>query len=88
MKSTTLKDFKQIYNDKITQEQKEYDYQVIIIKDTDDYTYRILNVTSGTIWKNYRFATYKQANDFLMSHPHYTGRDSDIQLGAHISHYN
>ena len=70
MKSTALWNFKQIYIDKETQEQKEFCYQVTIIKDTEDYNYRILNVTNGTLWKNYRFNTFNQAADFLNNHPH------------------
>ena len=70
MKKTILKNFKQIYKDKITKEPKEYNYQVAIIKDTKDYTYRILNVTSGTIWAKYNFKTYNEAINFLNNHSH------------------
>jgi len=80
MKSTALWNFKQIYIDKETQEQKENFYQVTIIKDTEGYNYRILNVTSGTLWKDYRFKTFKQAEEFLNNHPHSIGNSKEITL--------
>ena len=70
MKRTFLRNFKQIYVDPHTNEKKEYKYQVAIIKDTEDYKYRILNVTSGTIWKQYAFRTFDDALKFINNHPH------------------
>ena len=81
MKRTYLRNFKQVYRDPKTQEEKEYFYQVTIIRDTDDYSYRILNVTSGTIWKDRRFNTMNEALDFINMHPHAIKETKEISLG-------
>jgi hypothetical protein len=70
MKRTYLRNFKQIYKNPDTKEEKEYFYQVAIVKDTDDYSYRILNVTEGTLWKDQHFYTMNDALDFINAHPH------------------
>ena len=70
MKRTYLRNFKQVYRDPKTKEEKTYFYQVTIVKDTDDYSYRILNVTSGTIWKDRRFKSMEEALEFIENHPH------------------
>ena len=82
MKRTYLRNFKQVYRDPKTKEEKTYFYQVTIIKDTDDYSYRILNVTSGTLWKDRRFKTMKEALEFIEDHPHAILENSyEIPLG-------
>ena len=80
MKSTVLRTFKQIYKHPETKEEKEYSYQVAIVLDTENYKYRILNVTSCSLWKNICFDTIKAANDFLDKHPHSTGAKQEIKL--------
>ncbi len=70
MKSTISRSFKQIWKDKKTQKEKEYNYEVIIIRDTEDYNYRILNLKTCTIWKNLRFKTFNEAKLYLEKHPH------------------
>jgi len=80
MKSTVLRTFKQIYTDKETQKQKEYLYQVTIIRDTEDYKYRILNVTSGTIWKSKEFSTLEQAKNFVKNYPNGISEMVEIEL--------
>ena len=42
MKSNVIKTFKQTYTDK-DNIQRSFCYNVTIVKDTEDYTYRILN---------------------------------------------
>lgn len=79
MKSTILRTFKQVYNDKVTKEKKEYEYQVAIVRDTNDYKYRILNVTSGTLWAKLSFNTFEDADLYLSKHPHYQ-KDTDAKL--------
>ena len=44
MKKQCIKTFKQIYKDKETIEEKEFFYKVGIVKDTEDYKYRIINL--------------------------------------------
>ena len=83
MKSTLLRTFKQVYTDKVTKEQKEYEYQVTIVKDTNDYKYRILNVTSGTLWAKKSFDTFEEADLFLQKHPHYNKNISAKQITLH-----
>ncbi|MBO7536194.1 MAG: hypothetical protein J6T34_03520 [Bacilli bacterium] len=70
MKRTFLRNFKQVYRDKATKEEKEYRYQVTIVRDTENYLYRILNVTEGTLWKNISFKTMDDALLYLEKHPH------------------
>ena len=70
MKRTFLRNFKQVYRDKATKEEKEYYYQVAIVRDTENYLYRILNVTEGTLWKNISFETMDDALLYLEKHPH------------------
>lgn len=84
MKRTYLRNFKQVYKDPETKEKKEYFYQVTIVKDTDDYSYRILNVTEGTIWKDRRFSTMNEALDFINMHPHAIEEVKEIPLGQLI----
>ena len=80
MKRTYLRNFKQVYKDPETKKEKEYFYQVTIIKDTDDYSYRILNVTEGTLWKDRRFNTMDEALDFINMHPHAIEEAKEIPL--------
>lgn len=70
MKKQCIKTFKQIYNNPHTKESQEFSYKVGIVKDTADYTYRILNIDSYSIWANYKFKTFKEAEEFLTNHPH------------------
>lgn len=77
MNQTTLHNFQSVYN-KDGQEQK-YEYQVTIIQDTYDYKYRILNTTSGTVWKN-SFNTYDAALTFLQTHPHAKQQSKIVKL--------
>ena len=75
MKRTLLQDFKQVYKD------KDYFYQVTIIKDTLNYKYRILNVTYGSIW-NMFFDSYEEAEKFILNHPHnYKHNATVVELG-------
>lgn len=69
MKKQCIKTFKQIYKDQKTQERKEYSYTVQIVKDTDGYKYRIMNMKDVTIWNRY-FDTFGEAEEFLNKHPH------------------
>lgn len=69
MKKQYIKTFKQIYKDQKTQERKEYIYDVMVIKDTNGYKYRILNLESMTIWKKF-FNTFNEAVNFIDKHPH------------------
>ena len=78
MKRTLLQDFKQIY--KKNGEEHIYNYQVTIVLDTQDYKYRIINVTSGSVWKNNSFETYDEAKNFLCKHPHFTGSGKEVEL--------
>lgn len=74
MRRTFLLNLTQHYTHPQTKEFTEYHYQVAIIKDTEDYTYRILNTTSGTIWKDH-FSTFNDAMDYLKSHSHATEKE-------------
>lgn len=69
MKSNVIKTFKQTYTDK-NNIQRSFCYNVTIVKDTEDYTYRILNLDSFSIWKAQKFKTYKEALKFIEKHPH------------------
>ena len=69
MKKQCIKTFKQIYNDPETKEKREYSYTVQIVKDTNGYKYRIINMKDLTIWNRY-FDTFKEAEEFLNKHPH------------------
>lgn len=69
MKKQYIKTFKQIYKDQKTQERKEYTYDVMVVKDTNGYKYRILNLESMTIWKKF-FNTFNEVVDFIDKHPH------------------
>ena len=69
MKNQCIKTFKQIYKDKETLEEKEFFYKVSIVKDTEDYKYRIINLDSMSIWKGWKFDTYNEAKNFLIKHP-------------------
>lgn len=77
MKKQCIKTFKQIYKDKETQQEKSFLYHMIIVRDTEDYQYHLLNVDSMSLWKNYRFKTFKEAELFLNKHPHYINRKVD-----------
>lgn len=68
MKKQYIKTFKQIY--KKDGKIKEFTYRVGIVQDTEEYIYRIINLDNLTIWKTYRFNTFKEAEDFLNRHPH------------------
>jgi hypothetical protein len=70
MKKQCIKTFKQIYKDLVTKEEKSFSYKVGVVLDTQDYTYRIMNLDSLSIWKNYKFKTFKKAEEFLTNHPH------------------
>lgn len=70
MKKRYIKTFKQVYFDKKEQCQKEHIYHVGIVKDTEDYMYRIMNFDELSIWKTYRFKTFKEAQHFIDNHPH------------------
>ena len=81
MKRTFLRNFKQVYRHPQTKEEREYNYQVVIVKDTNNYEYRILNITSGTLWKDKSFKTFDDALMFLNKHPHCTNDVAkEIQL--------
>lgn len=80
MERTYLRNFKLVYKDPETKEEKEYFYQVTIVKDTDDYSYRILNITEGTLWKDRRFNTMNEALDFINMHPHAIEKAKEIPL--------
>lgn len=80
MKRTYLRNFKQVYKDPKTKEEKEYFYQVTIVRDTEDYSYRILNVTEGTLWKDRHFNTMNEALDFINMHPHAIEETKEIPL--------
>lgn len=73
MKSNVIKNFKQTYKAK-DGSLGINEYRVTIVKDTTDYTYRILNLNSWTIWSNRRFKTFNEAVNFLDKHPHNTER--------------
>jgi hypothetical protein len=68
---------KQTYLDKETLKLKTFFYDVTIVKDTIDYSYRIMNFNSFTIWKTKSFKTFKEAKDYLDNHPNRC-RESDI----------
>lgn len=70
MKKQCIKTFKQTYNNPNTKEKTEFFYKVGVVKDTVDYTYRILNLDSFSIWAKYKFKTFKEAEEFLTKHPH------------------
>ena len=72
MKKQCIKTFKQVY--KKDGETKEFTYRVGVIKDTEGYVYRIMNFDDLTIWKTYRFNTFKEAEEFLDRHPHNINR--------------
>lgn len=65
-----IKTFKQIYKDKETNEEKEFTYRMSIVKDTVNFKYRLINLDSMSIWKNWEFDTYNDAESFLNNHPH------------------
>lgn len=69
MKKQCIKTFKQIYKDPKTQEKKEYIYKVAVIKDTNGYKYRIINLEYMSIWNKF-FDTFNEAVEFLTKHPH------------------
>lgn len=75
MKKQCIKTFKQTYKDLETKEEKEFSYRVGVVLDTQTYTYRIMNMDSMSIWKNYNFKTFKEAESFLAKHPHNIERD-------------
>lgn len=77
MKKQCIKTFKQIYKDKETQQEKSFLYHMIIVRDTEDYQYLLLNMDTMTLWKNYRFRTFKEAESFLNKHPHYINRKAE-----------
>ena len=53
-----------------------------IVKDTNNYEYRILNITDGVLWKDKSFKTFDDALMFLDKHPHCTNDVAkEIQLG-------
>lgn len=68
MKKKCIKTFKQIYLNKEGQK-KEFNYKVTIVQDTEDYSYRIMNLDLFSIWKKWKFKKYKDAEDFLNKHP-------------------
>lgn len=78
MKRTLLQDFIQIY--KKDGKENKYNYQVAIVLDTQNYKYRIMNVTSGSIWKEHAFKSYTEAEKFLHDHPHSIGEGREIEL--------
>lgn len=59
MKKECIKTFKQIYKDKEAQQEKSFLYHMTIVRDTENYQYRLLNMDTMTLWKNYRFRTFK-----------------------------
>ena len=68
MKKQCIKTFKQTYKkDGI---ERGFSYQVCVVRDTDGYVYRIMNMDEMSIWKSYRFKTFKEAENFLNKHPH------------------
>ncbi len=77
MKKRYIKTFKQVYFDQKDQCQKEHMYCVGIVKDTEDYMYRIMNFDELSIWKTYRFKTFKEAQHFIDNHPHNIDRKEE-----------
>lgn len=75
MKKECVKTFKQIYYNKKTKEKISFIYHMSIVRDTEDYQYRLLNIDSMTLWKKYRFKTFEEAEDFLNKHPHNIDRE-------------
>lgn len=65
-----IQTFKQIYFHPKEQKVKEHIYRVCIVRDTEDYMYRIMNFDDLTIWKTHRFSTFNKAKEFLDKHPH------------------
>lgn len=74
MKKECIKTFKQVYKDKVTGKEREFSYRMGIVKDTEDYTFRLINLDEMAIWKRWRFTTYEQAENFLDRHPHNVDR--------------
>lgn len=77
MKKKCIKTFKQIYKDKETQQEKSLLYHMTIVRDTEDCQYRLLNIDTMSLWKKYRFNTFKKAEDFLNKHPHNIERKAE-----------
>lgn len=75
MKKQCIKTFKQIYKDPNTKEEKSFTYRMTIVKDTEDYMYRLMNLDELSIWKEKRFKTFKTAEEFLNKHPHNIDRE-------------
>ena len=65
-----IQTFKQIYFHQKEHKVKERIYHVGIVRDTEDYMYRIMNFDDLTIWKTHRFSTFNDAKEFLDKHPH------------------
>lgn len=61
--------FKLEYQDRKTKENKNFIYKVQAVLDTNNYEYRIFNLSQRTVWKDYSFKTLQEANNFLENHP-------------------
>lgn len=80
MKRTVLQHFKQIFKNPHTHKTMQYHYDVSIVRDAEDYMYRIMNMTSYTIWASHKFNTYDEAVKFLENHPHSTHKSTEVIL--------
>lgn len=74
MKNQYIKTFKQTYKYNNNKEKTMF-YRIGIVRDTEDYKYRIINLDSMAIWKHYRFETYSDAKEFIDNHPHNIDRN-------------
>ena len=76
-----FKVFKQIYKDNAGIEQ-EREFIMTIVKDCNDYNYRVMNLSALSVWKDRYFDTFEEAETFLNSHPYYLYDISDYFLDS------
>lgn len=61
--------FEQKYTNPKTKEKNVFHYHVTIVQDTTNYTYRIMNIEHQSIWKNFSFSSFSDAENFINTHP-------------------